>query len=58
MYLLMQYNPHDEDLLDLQVQLQEIVKNLSCQSYQKAQLHQLQEELINIGHNVIWFFKD
>ena len=38
---------HDEELLDRQVQLQDIVKNLYCQSYQKARLHQLQEKFID-----------
>ena len=30
---------HVVELLDLQVQLQDIVKNLYCQSYHKARVH-------------------
>ena len=29
-------NLHDEELLELQAQVEDIVKNLSCQSYQKT----------------------
>ena len=34
--VLLMNDPHDEELLDLQVQLQDIVEYLYCQSYQKA----------------------
>ena len=40
-------NPHDEELLDLRVQVQDIVKNLSSQSYQKIRLCQLGEGFID-----------
>ena len=36
-------NPHHEELLDIQVQVQDIVKNSSCQSYQETRLRQLKE---------------
>ena len=39
--VLLMNNPHDKELLHLQVQLQDIVKNLYCQSYQNAKLRQL-----------------
>ena len=41
--VLLMNNPHDEELLDVQVQVQDIVKNLSCQSYQQTRLRQLKE---------------
>ena len=34
--VLLMNNPHDEELLDVQVQVQDIVNNLSCQSYQQT----------------------
>ena len=40
-------NLHDEELLDLQVHVHDIVKNLSCQSYQKTRLCQLWEGFID-----------
>ena len=40
------------------VQLQNIVKNLPCQSYLKAILHQLQVGFIDNQSNIICFFKD
>ena len=45
--VLLMNNPHDEELLDLQVQTQDIVKNLACQSYQQTRLCPLKEGFID-----------
>ena len=50
-------NPHDEELLDFQVQVQDIVKNLSCQSYQRTRLCQLKEGFIDNQSQTHMFFQ-
>ena len=54
---LLMNNPHDEELLDFQVQVQDIVKNLSCQSYQQTRLRQLKEGFIDNQSQSHMFFQ-
>ena len=55
--VLLMNNPHDEELLDVQVQVQDIVKNLSCQSYQQTRLRQLKEGFIDNQSQSHMFFQ-
>ena len=41
------YAPHDEELLDVQCQLHDIIRYLTCQSYQSTKLSQLQDGIID-----------
>ena len=50
-------NLHGKEVLDLEVQLQVIVKILYWQSYHKARLRQLQVGFIDNKSNLIFFFK-
>ena len=48
-------NPHDEEIFYLQVQVEDIVKNLSCQSYQQTRLRQLEGFIDNQSQSHMFF---
>ena len=52
------YAPHDEELLDVQCQLQDIIRYLTCQSYQSAKLRQLQDGIIDNQSQSHRFFQE
>ena len=51
------YAPHDEELLDVQCQLQDIIRYLTSQSYQSAELRQLQDGIIENQSQSHSFFR-
>ena len=53
--VLLMNNLHDEELLDIQVQVHDIVKNLSCQSYQQRSLCQLKGFIDNQSQSHMFF---
>ena len=55
--ILLMNNPHDKELLDLHIQLQDIVKNLYYQSYQRAIIHQFQKGFIDNQSQSHMFFQ-